>query len=217
MLRYPAIKSINIPTKEWLTAHGGYRGRPSRQADIGLFKIVNRLLHYFEFVPAKLASPLGVSVLSDYDDDLHSREFRHWDFIDKAQRVSEDDQWLFPKVFKRAETRLNQSINCEQNTREGRERWTPSLTFSDLSEGSASPGRSIDIFHVEVTLAAGPTAIRVESVEYEVLFENLLLTWLELPVGPPPFSPQTTLESGFHVSRADFNVGILANHWLINL
>ena len=129
MLRYPAIKSINIPTKEWLTAHGGYRGRPPRQADIGLFKLVNRLLHYFEFVPAKLASPLGVSVLSDYDDDLHSREFRHWDFIDKAQRVSEDDQWLFPKVFKRAEARLNQSINCEQNTREGRETMD---TLSDL-------------------------------------------------------------------------------------
>ena len=216
MLRYPEAKSINIQTEEWPLAYHGHRGSPPGQATMSLSKLVDRILHYFEFVPARLKYPLGISVLSDYDSDLYSREFKLWDFIDAAQRVSEDDQWILPGVLTRTKARLNNSIHCEQTIRENRETMDMLSDLFNLVRRIGIPKLpegSIDIFHIEVTLPmGGPPRIRVESMEYEHLFQNLLLKWSELPVGPPAFSPQTTLKDNevcpkvvqFESSRPEF-------------
>ena len=160
--------------------------------DVPLLFLVNRIIHYFEFLPSVPTAPnLNrldlVRILSDEDSKVSRRELSLEAFLNAARHVVEDDIMVLNDLVKRSKRHIGRLIYSKHS---GELRDTETVeTLIDLFDAVRNNpsldaiGGQIPAFYVQRDGRDMMKVMGVETQEVEIrlLCEKLFVGWQPIP------------------------------------
>ena len=160
---------------------------PQRKVkDVPLLFLVNRIIHYFQFLPDSGFSD-SVRILSDEDSNIERRDLNLRDFLDAARRICDDNNMVLNDLLRHSKKCLGRVVYSDSG---GQLRETETLeTLIDLFDAIRDNtlwGRikgQISVFYERRNPGNILNIIGVETREVEIrlLCEKLFRDWRPIP------------------------------------
>lgn len=161
---------------------------PRKVRDVPLLFLVNRIIHYFQFLPSSGFND-SVRILSDEDSNIERRDLNLRDFLDAARQICDDNNMVLNDLLRRSKKYLSRVVysNSGGQLREIETLETlidlfDAVRDNTLLEGEGIKGQ-VPVFYERRNPEDILNIIGVETREVEIrlLCEKLFRDWRPVP------------------------------------
>ena len=179
-----------IPHQSFISSNPQSRAlTTSAFMDVTLYFLINRIIHYFKFLPSEISWERQdlVRILSDKDSNLERRELSLTEFLNAARRVAEDDMMLLKDLLKCSKKYLGRVVYSDVvDELQETETVETLIDFFDAVRNNTLLGGirgHIPVFYERRDARDILKLIGVETrkVETQILCENLFKSWQPTP------------------------------------